>query len=360
MTRKFRERQWPSDLTALAFIVACLFFIIFQLSCADRYDNTTGGVPVRDEDGEVENVRDLQPGIAVEEAGEDEAAGIEDVVVDVTAQTEFVREILRMVLHIYPPDSVIRFLNIPPHKRVRIYVSFDDGPHSVTLGTGRNYTEGIMKTLASNSVQDGIKAMFCVQTHVKNRGSDLNGQALIRRMSEMGHVVAIHTGSAADHVNHIGRAVYPAYDANGDGEVDVKDGKNALESDMIRAIDRIEILAGKVPKYVRPTYGRHNTATEAVYSRQGLRMILWDVDSADSLGRYSAGKEIAAHLRGRIRREIQKGETEILVLFHDIKNATCTYFDDYLIAIYEGAQDAGKFAIFPTTTEQLERFLQEY
>jgi peptidoglycan/xylan/chitin deacetylase (PgdA/CDA1 family) len=255
--------------------------------------------------------------------------------------------------------------DIRGHRRVcegevKVYLSFDDGPHTALPGTGANYTENIMMVLGRNSVQDDIKALFCVQTHVDNRGGDPVGQRLISRLYEEGHIVAVHTGSDRDHVSHKLRVVGPAYDTNGDRVVDAIDGENALDSDMIRAISRIGTLTGGPPKYVRPTYGSHNAATRAVYSKNGLKMLMWDIDSEDSLRHYPAGAQLANALRNKVRRQVRKGKTEMLVLFHDIKTGTQAHLDDYLIAIFEGAQDAGKFAVFPTTTDELDEFLKQH
>ena len=244
--------------------------------------------------------------------------------------------------------------------KVMVAISFDDGPHTARLGVGRNYTEMVLDTLRSNSVQDNIKAMFCVQTHVRNRGGDTVGQKLIEMMGEDGHEVAVHTGSTADHVNHKTRVVQAAYDANGDGIIDQEDGVNALDCDMTRAMERITQITGNPPKYVRPTYGSNNAATRAVYEKHGLKMLLWDIDSEDSLAKYEPGADLAAALRKKIAQRVSRGHSTLLVLFHDIKSGTALSLDDYLIAIYQGAQDAGKEAVFPTTNEDLNKILESY
>ena len=262
--------------------------------------------------------------------------------------------------YVKPVTKTVRRRISPEGNKVKIYLSFDDGPHSLPLGVDANYTEKIIQTLASNSVQDSIKAVFFVQTHVPNRGGSETGQTLLKMLEQEGHIIGIHTGSTADHVNHKTRASINAYDANDDGVVDEKDGVNALDSDIIRASSRISGLTGNTPQYVRPTYGSYNSATEAIYAKRGLSMIMWDIDSEDATNRYSAGEALAEVLRSRISKKIEQGETEILVLFHDIKPGTQSHLDDYLIAIYEGAQDVGKIAIFPTTTSELNDFLSRY
>ncbi len=356
------------DAIALAYVLLCVGFLILQMSCGTIHDEFDSQVPIEDSQEPGEVVTGKLPDRTTNLRGED-FPKIKDSEIGIYIDSSSifmvagnsVEELLDSLYNLRSvsyekPEPVV----IPYNRRVKIYLSFDDGPHCAPLGSGRNYTENIIRTLASNSVQDGIKAMFCVQTHVKIRGADENGREMIKMMHDEGHIIGIHTGSTADHVNHKVRASYPPYDVDGDGILDVKDGENGLESDMIRAINRIEKITGEVPIYVRPTYGAFNSTTKAVYSRQGLKMVMWDVDSGDTLNRYSAGSGIAASLRSRIRRRVREGETEILVLYHDIKSGTQHFLDDSLIAIYEGVEGAGKFATFPTTTEEIDEFLREY
>ncbi len=368
MRKEWRENGFLHDSVALAYVLICVGFLLLQMSCGDVHEESGRGVPVEStqgshDSGAAESLSgimdstdsDLPKGIDSEMGShEDEPSVITDADGLVEGSSGSVDE-----LHSVSGGKV-GFEPLPDARVVKIYLSFDDGPHSASLGAGRNYTENIIRALSSNSVQDGIKALFNVQTHVKIRGADSVGQELIKMMHDEGHIVGIHTGSTRDHVNHKVRAVYAPYDANNDGIVDVRDGENALESDMIRAIDRIEEITGAVPRYLRPTYGAHNSATRAAYSRHGLKMLMWDLDSGDSLHHYSAGAGLAASLRNGIRERVARGETEILVLFHDIKAGTQLYLDDYLIAMYEGAEAAGKFAVFPTTTQELDDFLVEY
>ncbi|MBN1919121.1 MAG: polysaccharide deacetylase family protein [Verrucomicrobia bacterium] len=238
-------------------------------------------------------------------------------------------------------------------------LTFDDGPHHVPLGTGENYTERLLETLDANSVQDHIRAVFFVQTHVGIRGATAEGQQLMVREAAAGHLVGIHTGSTDDHVDHRTRARTPAYDWNLDGALDELDGANALESDLRRATDRIKKLTGTASQLVRPTYGATNGAVLAVYRTLGLRMLLWDVDSRDALDHARGAAVIAANVRSQVRMQIRAGHTTIVILFHDILAATSTHLDDYLIAIYEAAEAEGRVAIFPGSRDELLEWLDD-
>ncbi len=226
------------------------------------------------------------------------------------------------------------------------------------LGTGENYTENVLRTLEANSVQDRIKALFFVQTHVSYRGESDVGRQLLTRMGATGHVVGVHTGSTRDHVDHRRRVLAPPYDRNRDGVLDKYDGANGLESDLLRAKARIRTLTGEDPTLVRPTYGVTNPKVRAVYRKLDLRTLLWHVDSRDALDHHRGPDVIAANIRSQIREQIRKGRRTIIVLFHDINFATQAHLDDYLIAIYEAAEAEGKVAMFPTSAGELERWLQ--
>jgi peptidoglycan/xylan/chitin deacetylase (PgdA/CDA1 family) len=243
--------------------------------------------------------------------------------------------------------------------QVRIILSFDDGPHHEPLGAGTNYTENVLRTLDGNSVQDGIKAIFFVQTHVETRGESDAGQRLISRMASEGHLVGIHTGSTVDHVDHRRRAAAPPYDWNHDAVLDERDGANGLESDLLRAKARVKKLTGSEPLLVRPTYGVTNAEVRAVYRKLGLRMLLWHLDSRDALDHDRGTRVIESNIRGQLHELIREKRDPIIVLFHDINYLTQAHLDDYLIAIYEAAEAAGKHAVFPTTSEELHAWLDE-
>jgi len=228
----------------------------------------------------------------------------------------------------------------------------------VPLGTGENYTEHVLRTLDANSVQDHIKALFFVQTHVPIRGASGPGQELIAHMAAAGHVVGVHTGSTVDHVDHRYRAAAPPYDRNRDGILNERDGVNGLESDLLRAKARIKTLTGIEPTLVRPTYGATNSKVRAAYRRLGLHMVFWDVDSRDALDNHRGSRVIEANVRSQIRGQIRKGRRTIIVLFHDINATTQAHLDDYLIAIYEAAEAEGKVALFPTTAEELHTWIE--
>src|SRR5437868_4289805 len=76
---------------------------------------------------------------------------------------------------------------------VRFLITFDDGPHVNTAL--------ILEQLAHNPVQQGIRAMFFVQTRNDEGGRSELGRFLLQREYAEGHVLGLHTGTAG-HVSH--------------------------------------------------------------------------------------------------------------------------------------------------------------
>jgi len=217
---------------------------------------------------------------------------------------------------------------------IGIILTFDDGPHAATTN---NYTQMVMDTLAVNSVENGIKAAFFVQTHVPYRGGSSVGQQKITAMENEGHQVEIHTGSTEDHVYHTVRVTAAPYDVDGDGN---PDGQNGLESDLIRAKKRINTLTGGTPAFVRPPGGAYNQAVLSTYQRVNLTIKMWDVDSTDSSPGATV-ESIKNALRSQITSKISAAGTKLIILFHDIKSITANNLDEFLQEIADSVEDAG-------------------
>ncbi len=239
---------------------------------------------------------------------------------------------------------------------VEVFLTFDDGPHVQDWGRGKNHTERIINTLHDNAIQKGIRAVFFVQTHAPGRGGTQIGRDIIATVAKKGHIIGIHTGSRQDHASHRVRARARPYDTNGNGVLDPKDGANGLESDLIRAKARIRKLTGSDPLYVRPTYGERNSTVEAVYERQDLKMILWDIDSGDNIG--SPGVDsVNENIHEGMKKCIAAGKTQLVILFHDINSQTAANLEEYIGNISISARNQGKSAVFPTSSERITAIL---
>jgi PKD repeat protein len=252
-----------------------------------------------------------------------------------------------------------------------IVMTFDDGPvGDIALERG-NYTEDILNDLYANDIQSDIKAVFFVQTHAPEAGGSPIGEELIKGEDRYGHVVAVHTGGKAKHRfwpwslldRHPKRAQYPPYDIdmlfdyNGDGINDsdgIPDGKNALESDLIAAKKRIELLTGKVPEFVRPPYYDYGKTPEekqrvlATYQKQYLKMILTDAKGQETGSSFwSPGWWIAWRLNDTVEEAIEKhGINQVVVTLHDTNEDVAEYLifpgffhGSLLDAIVEGVRE---------------------
>jgi peptidoglycan/xylan/chitin deacetylase (PgdA/CDA1 family) len=150
----------------------------------------------------------------------------------------------------------------PLRQRIRVLLTFDDGPEVTS-----KFTEMVLGVLQRKA----IKAAFFVQARVPSRGGSDIGLATIRHTYEAGHVIAIHTGSIENHIPHTCRVNESAEGGLGD---------NRLESDLTKARTRLETIGSEI-KYVRPPYGEGNPKVRAVYEKCGLTSVTWNVDSCD-------------------------------------------------------------------------------
>ena len=256
--------------------------------------------------------------------------------------------------NILPPGVTLATVRVGCPKEVNVLFSFDDGPHSADP-SGDNYTIEVLDELAENAVQKHAKAMWCIQTHVPHRGGNSVGQDVIQEQWNQEHVVAIHTGSDEDHIDHRNRVQQPAYDVNKDG---VADGQNALESDMIRAKSRIAELTGTVPRYVRPVGGNYNADVLAVYQRQQLKRIHWNIDSYDTHGLDVS--QIKERLQILLLEELEHGNNDLIVLFHELKGVTHGHIKEYMRVLQETAKSKNYSVHFPTGRKEVELFLERY
>ncbi len=211
--------------------------------------------------------------------------------------------------------------DFPP---LRFLLTFDDGPHVNTAG--------ILRHLAQNSMQPGVKAIFFVQTRSSQGGGCLEGRALLYRTHIEGHVLGLHTGTRRGHVSHTGMP---------SSELDrsLRDGKEDLCA-----------LMGYRPALVRPPYWRFNSKTLEHYERHGLSMMLSDIKAYDGV---NWGMHVfkRRNFRSQLRRTrnrllddrlpVVNGSIPIVVTFHDTNTYTARHVDDYLHLLREETRRAG-------------------
>ena len=169
-----------------------------------------------------------------------------------------------------------------------IYLTFDDGPSSVTTGT-------ILDILK----EENVKATF----FVTNNGPD----SLIKRMYDEGHTVALHTAS------HNYATVYKSVDA--------------YFNDLNIVSNRVKRITGQTSKIVRfpggssNTVSRHyckgimTTLSQELFNR-GYRYYDWNIDSGDA---YKSRTKEAVYKN--VTSNLSKNKANV-VLMHDIKTWT--------------------------------------
>ena len=223
---------------------------------------------------------------------------------------------------------------------VRILLTFDDGP-------ARAQTIKVVHTLQDHKDAQGrgIVGVFFIQTHAGRLGRTGRGGAADETVAayRAGNLIAVHTGSRADHVPHTRRVYQSVEDANSDGRITAADGRTGLDSDLLRARARIRNLTGQDTIYVRPVGGALNKAVRAAYGREGMRCILWNVDSNDNHAPRPSASGVENHLRSETRETLRAHPRgDLVILFHDINLRTVTYLPEYIAAIENTIRGMGR------------------
>jgi peptidoglycan/xylan/chitin deacetylase (PgdA/CDA1 family) len=216
-----------------------------------------------------------------------------------------------------------------PPQPIPIVLTFDDGPHAAGQGA-KNHTIDIARVLKSRN----IVGAFFIQTNVSHRFGSRAGKKVVKDLSDLGHVVAIHTGSSDDHVFHTERVKEKAYDVDGDKK---PDGMNGLESDLIRA--KVEIqkeIGGDAPTFVRAVGLKRNEAVNNTYGRVKLKHIGVNVDSKDNEDSRTTSDAVKQTLQSgdnSVKHAIDAGAAHLIVLFHDINSTTAANIGAYIDTI---------------------------
>ncbi|WP_084187257.1 polysaccharide deacetylase family protein [Andreprevotia chitinilytica] len=213
---------------------------------------------------------------------------------------------------------------------VRFLLTFDDGPDTGTTGS----TPLIVKQLADNPVTPGIKAIFFVQTAHPIRGGSEAGKAQMRASCASGHRLAVHSGLAAGHVPHTHLSA------------------DELEMSLISGQQDIAAQCGEAAKLVRPPDWEYSPATQAVYRKLGLGMLLTDVNARDGK---IYGWHMSLRRRSHMNAELTQAKTAIeaqklsgvdgvipvVVTFHDTNDYTAAHMTEYLQILVEEAGKVG-------------------
>src|SRR5471030_1493151 len=211
---------------------------------------------------------------------------------------------------------------------IRFLLTFDDGP---AAADSDNPTVHILETLASNPLQDHIKAVFFTQTRAWHGGGTAVGRALIRREYDEGHVVALHSATTF-HSNH--RLMSRA----------------ALDESMQRGVDDLTAVTGVAPKLVRPPFWAYDADTLASYHQHGMRMLLTDLSANDGKiyginFSWHKRSNMLSHLAATHKRwaagtmpEVD-GATPVVVTFHDVNTYSSRHIEEYMAILLDVAKE---------------------
>ena len=214
---------------------------------------------------------------------------------------------------------------------VRFVLTFDDGPDGREQG---NPTASILDALAENPTQQGIKAIFFVQTRSSDGGATVRGRGLLERSHTQGHMLALHDGSSLGHPNHCKLSDAALAQSLGDGLADLM------------------AIVGRPITMLRPPYWAYDERTLAAYGRHGLEILLTDLSANDGKVRgYHGSPRRRSHMAGQltqVQERMQRdeipgadGATPIVVTLHDTNDYTAEHMQEYLQMLVDEAGRAG-------------------
>lgn len=92
--------------------------------------------------------------------------------------------------------------------------------------------------------------------------------------------------------------------------------REELESEFGRTEEAIQRITGALPAYTRPPYGEYNDLVREVADAHGQRLVNWDFDSGDTIGKTPAQSNEAYDDLAERR------PSTVLALNHDVKEQT--------------------------------------
>ena len=216
-----------------------------------------------------------------------------------------------------------------PATPVRFLLTFDDGPNG---SPDNNTTLRILSHLDSNPVQQGVKALFFVQTRNAEGGGSELGHKLLRYTYAQGHALGLHSGTERGHIRHTLLTTAELSHSLDNGKTDLR------------------AIAGNDALVVRPTYWGYNEQTVELYAAHGYRMLLTDVNSRDGIWFHSlVGMRSRIHKSlEQARQAIARGDLPVyadaiplVVTFHDLNTITSFNVGSYMAMLTEEAAAVG-------------------
>jgi peptidoglycan/xylan/chitin deacetylase (PgdA/CDA1 family) len=213
---------------------------------------------------------------------------------------------------------------------VRFILTFDDGPSASGFA---NPTLKVLHSLAENSIQNNIKAIFFVQTGAARAGDSDRGRRVMHRQNSEGHILAFHSATPG-HTNH--RSL----------------SSEELERSLQQGSSIIASISGTQPALVRPPFWNYDRRTFAAYERHGMHVLLTDISANDGkIWGFNASPRRRAHMlreMSEVRERIAAGDLPavdgaipIVVTFHDLNRYTARHSREYLQILLDSARETG-------------------
>lgn len=238
---------------------------------------------------------------------------------------------------------------------VEVILTFDDGPD--TREGSSNGTERVLSALENNPTGHALNAVFFIQTHAKNdqdnyfRGMHSEGKRLVKKMTDAGHIVGVHTGMDGQRAHALENDHPNRYDA---GE---------LANDLTRAKSFISRYAKQTARYVRPPYGNMDSAgnVQRKYDEAALYRIMWDVESGDATPNSNKAK-VKRQLTNQVGNLVRRGDRKLVILFHDTNSLTNSpgNLNEYITTITDAIEDEGHTPVWNLSTSRIRTILDEY
>jgi peptidoglycan/xylan/chitin deacetylase (PgdA/CDA1 family) len=213
---------------------------------------------------------------------------------------------------------------------VRFVLTFDDGPSASSLA---NPTLEVLHSLAQNTVQTDIKAVFFVQTGASRAGNSDRGRRIMQREHTSGHILGFHSATPG-HTNH--RSL----------------SSEVLEQSLQQGTSIIASITGSAPTLLRPPFWNYDQRTFAAYQRHGMQVLLTDISANDGkIWGFNASPRRRAHMlreMSEVRERIAVGEypavegaIPVVVTFHDLNRYTARHTREYLQILLDSARASG-------------------
>ncbi|KAF9021192.1 putative chitin deacetylase [Hymenopellis radicata] len=158
-------------------------------------------------------------------------------------------------------------------------ITFDDGPY--------DYINDIVNTFNSKNAKATFFFIHCIY--------DSDSQDRVKYAYNNGHQIASHTWS------HANLATL---------------SRDQLHDEMWRVEQAFQRIVGVTPAYMRPPYGSFNDQVLAVASERGQDVVIWDLDSRDSMG------ASAEESKQTYTDKINEHPSSILALNHEVYSST--------------------------------------